>query len=134
MIDALNKEFEIKEQIEEQIDEEVKEREEEEEVEEEKREETGLKEEDGDGNNRIEKDREGRNESEKDVGGRDEGVFVSMFLMPDIKNVVLIPQVIILTMRSFISKIFSLFSKFFLDFKKNTVKREILSINTKKYF
>ena len=124
MIDALNKEFEIKDQI----DEEVEEREEEEEVEEEKREETGLKEEDGDGKYRIEKDREGRNESEKDVGGRDEGVFVSMFLMPDIKNVVLIPQVIILTMRSFISQIFSWFSKI------NTIKREILGINTKKYF
>ncbi|XP_023345179.1 uncharacterized protein LOC111714313 isoform X3 [Eurytemora carolleeae] len=93
LIDVLNKEFEIKEQLEEQIDEEVEEREEEEEVEEEKREETGLKEENGDGKNKIEKDREGRNESEKDVGGRDEGVFISMFLMPDIKNVVLIPQV-----------------------------------------
>ena len=115
MIDALNKEFEIKDQIEEQIDKEVEEREEEEEVEEEKREETGLKEEDGDGKYRIDEDREGRNESEKDVGGRDEGVFISMFLMPDIKNVVLIPQVIILTMRSF-------FPKFFLDFQKKYYK------------
>ena len=47
----------------------------------------------GEGINEIEKEREGRNKREKDGGGRDEGVFISMFLMPDIKNVVLIPQV-----------------------------------------
>ena len=35
-------------------------------------------------------------EEKKFEGGKDEGVLLSMFLMPDIKNVVMIPQVFIL--------------------------------------